>query len=192
MAKMILLLGGTGYIGQAFASELRRRDWVFRTVSRREVDYTRYPLLSDLLKQLKPEFVVNCAGFTGKPTVDACEIARADTLQGNTLLPHTIAHACVAQGVPWGHVSSGCVFAGSKVADGSGNLRVEKNLLKPELKSLLLDHRELFHGFVEEDALIGKALFIYFSIDLSRLPHWYEVWNYPTIIRWNRIGHLLN
>ena len=152
MAKMILLLGGTGYIGQAFASELRRRDWVFRTVSRREVDYTRYPLLSDLLKQLKPEFVVNCAGFTGKPTVDACEIARADTLQGNTLLPHTIAHACVAQGVPWGHVSSGCVFAGSKVADGSGNLRVEKDLLKPELKSLLLDHRELFHGFVEEDA----------------------------------------
>lgn len=49
-----------------------------------------------------------------------------------------------------------------------------------------------FWGFVEEDALIGKALFIYFSIDLSALPHWYEVWNYPSVIRWNRIGHLLH
>jgi signal peptidase I len=49
-----------------------------------------------------------------------------------------------------------------------------------------------FWGFVEEDALIGKALFIYFSIDLSRLPHWYEVWNYPRIIRWDRIGHRLH
>ncbi len=49
-----------------------------------------------------------------------------------------------------------------------------------------------FWGFVEEDALIGKALFIYFSIDLSKLDHWYEVWNYPSIIRWNRIGHPLH
>jgi signal peptidase I len=49
-----------------------------------------------------------------------------------------------------------------------------------------------FWGFVDEDALIGKALFIYFSIDLSRLDNWYEVWNYPRIIRWERIGHLLH
>jgi signal peptidase I len=49
-----------------------------------------------------------------------------------------------------------------------------------------------FWGFVEEDALIGKAIFIYFSIDLAALPHWYEVWNYPSIIRWSRFGHLLH
>lgn len=49
-----------------------------------------------------------------------------------------------------------------------------------------------FWGFVEEDALIGKALFIYFSIDLSKLQHWYEVWNYPRIIRWDRLGDLLH
>lgn len=49
-----------------------------------------------------------------------------------------------------------------------------------------------FWGFVDEDALIGKALFIYFSIDLSRLPHWYEFWNYPRVIRWDRIGDRLH
>jgi signal peptidase I len=49
-----------------------------------------------------------------------------------------------------------------------------------------------FWGFVDEDALIGKAMFIYFSIDLSKLGHWYEVWKYPTLVRWDRIGHLLH
>ena len=49
-----------------------------------------------------------------------------------------------------------------------------------------------FWGFVDEEALIGKAMFIYFSIDLSKLDHWYEVWKYPGIVRWGRIGHLLH
>jgi uncharacterized protein YbjT (DUF2867 family) len=35
---MILLLGGTGYIGQAFAAELQRRGLTFRSLSRRELD----------------------------------------------------------------------------------------------------------------------------------------------------------
>jgi signal peptidase I len=49
-----------------------------------------------------------------------------------------------------------------------------------------------FWGFVDEEALIGKAMFIYFSIDLSKLDHWYQVWKYPTLVRWDRIGHLLH
>ena len=93
---MILLLGGTGYIGQAFATELQRRNKPFVNLSRREVDYTRFDLLLGFLKSRKPEFVVNAAGYTGKPNVDACETARADTLQGNTLFPLTLAHACRA------------------------------------------------------------------------------------------------
>jgi len=42
---MILLLGGTGYIGQAFASELQRRNKQFISLSRSEVDYTRFDKL---------------------------------------------------------------------------------------------------------------------------------------------------
>ena len=40
--------------------------------------------------------------------MDACETARAETLAGNALLPLTIANACLAAKIPWGHVSSGC------------------------------------------------------------------------------------
>src|SRR6266540_90972 len=46
---MILLLGATGYIGQAFARELMRRQWVFRPLSRREVDYSRFETLLEFL-----------------------------------------------------------------------------------------------------------------------------------------------
>ena len=133
---MILLLGASGYIGQAFTRELQRRGRKFVPLSRRETDYTRFDVLLEFLREQKPEYVINAAGYTGKPNVDACETARADTLAGNTLLPQTIAHACAATGTPWGHVSSGCIFSGAKVVE-QGKVRTEKDLTKPELLALL-------------------------------------------------------
>jgi signal peptidase I len=49
-----------------------------------------------------------------------------------------------------------------------------------------------FWGFVDMDAVIGKAMFIYFSIDWNSGVRWTEVWRYPELVRWNRIGHLLH
>lgn len=147
---MILLLGATGYIGQAFAEELRRRKLEFIAPTRKELDYTRFEQILGLLRQRKPEFVVNAAGYTGKPNVDACEIARADTLQGNTLFPQTLAHACAVTETPWGHVSSGCIFAGAKIIEG-GATRVEKDLTQPGLRELFVKSPEKIRGFVETD-----------------------------------------
>lgn len=48
-----------------------------------------------------------------------------------------------------------------------------------------------FWGFVDMDAVIGKALFIYFSIDWNRGVGWTEVWRYPELVRWDRIGRVL-
>jgi UDP-glucose 4,6-dehydratase len=148
---MILLLGATGYIGQAFATDLTRRGAPFRALSRRELDYTRFEPLLALLRELKPEFVVNCAGYTGKPNVDACEAAKADTLLGNALLPQTLAHACAAAGVPWGHVSSGCIYTGAKVRDDDGVCHVEPDLTEPGVHRLILEKRDRVHGFTELD-----------------------------------------
>ena len=148
---MILLLGSTGYIGQAFARELERRKQPFLALSRRELDYTRFGLLRDFLKTKRPAFVVNAAGYTGKPNVDACEIAKADTLVGNTLLPQTIAHACAALEIPWGHVSSGCIYAGAKVTS-NGQTRAEKDMTKPEMRALVEKSPQDVHGFTETDA----------------------------------------
>jgi dTDP-4-dehydrorhamnose reductase len=147
---MILLLGASGYIGQAFARELQRRQRPFLPLSRKEVDYTNFDALLNFWKLRKPEFVINAAGYAGKPNVDACETARAETLLGNTLLPQTIAHACAIAGIPWGHVSSGCIYNGAKIVV-DGRQRVEKDLTRPGLRELVDKSPEAIRGFTETD-----------------------------------------
>jgi len=146
----IFLLGATGYIGSAFATELKRRAWPFHAFSREQLDYTNFEVLLKALRELRPTFLLNAAGYTGKPNVDACEQAKADTLQGNALFPATVAHACAAVGIPWGHVSSGCIFSGAKV-NVDGKVRVEPDLTRPDLRELFDKHPERFIGFHEED-----------------------------------------
>ena len=151
MSAPVLLLGATGYIGQAFARELQRRGHSLTRLSRRDLDYTRFDALLRFLRDARPGFLINAAGYTGKPNVDACETARAETLNGNTLLPQTIAQACDAAGVPWGHVSSGCIFSGAKIME-AGTLRAEKDLMRPALMSLVEHSPETLRGFTETDA----------------------------------------
>ena len=107
-------------------------------------------MLLSFLRRTKPDFLINAAGYTGKPNVDACEQNKADTLQGNALFPAVVAHACAALDIPWGHVSSGCIFSGAKVADG-GRTRVERDLNQPQWQALLRKNRGAFHGFTETD-----------------------------------------
>ena len=145
---MILLLGATGYIGQAFLTELTRRGESFVALSRSQVDYTKFQPLYDYLKSNQPSFVINAAGFTGKPNVDACESAKADTLQGNTLFPQLLAHACTTLSIPYGHVSSGCIFAGAWV-DYGGGLVVEKDMTRREFRAIAATSPEKIRGFDE-------------------------------------------
>ena len=148
---MIVLLGNTGYIGQAFETALHQRGWPCRTLSRSELDYTQFGLLSQFLRDTKPEFLINAAGYTGKPNVDACELHWADTLQGNALFPATVAHACASLDIPFGHVSSGCIYSGAKVV-ANGQTRIERDFMRPEIWQLLQDNPAAIQGFTENDA----------------------------------------
>lgn len=147
---MILLLGATGYIGEAFVRELQQRKVEFLPLSRKEVDYTRFDVLLNFLKAQKPGFLINVAGYTGKPNVDACELDKAGTLLGNALLPQAIAHACAALDIPWGHVSSGCIFSGAKIS-ADGKVRVEKDMTRSELHAMAEQKSPAIRGFTETD-----------------------------------------
>ncbi len=116
---MIVLLGASGYVGSAFADKLRSMQIDFLPVARREVDYADPKCLEAFLTKNRAEYLINCAGYTGKPNVDACEKDKAECLFGNAVLPGRIQLACENAGVPWGHVSSGCIFTGRR-ADGDG------------------------------------------------------------------------
>ena len=75
--------------------------------------------MGTFLKNSVATHVVNAAGFTGKPNVDACENSKYDCLQGNAVLPGIIREVCEDLKIPWGHISSGCIYSG-KQPDGGG------------------------------------------------------------------------
>ncbi len=113
---MIVLLGKTGYIASRIAQLGGSR---VLGVSRSDIDYFKVNELSDLLKDVKAEFVVNAAGYTGKPNVDACESAKYECLQVNVVLPGIIREVCEDLKITWGHISSGCIYSGRR-DDGEG------------------------------------------------------------------------
>ncbi len=110
---MILLLGASGYVGGAFQNVLANMDRPCFAASRSEHGYATREGLAKLVAEVKPQFIVNCAGYTGKPNVDACESDKAACLDGNAVLPGYVVEAARQAGIPWGHVSSGCIFSGN-------------------------------------------------------------------------------
>ncbi len=151
MNSRILLLGATGYVGQTFAREIPARGSELVALSRAQTDYTQFTRLLAALREIKPSFVVNCAGYTGKPNVDACEERRAETLLGNVSLAQTLAQACEVAGVPWGHVSSGCIYSGAKIVQPDGTVRVERDLTQAHLRPIVDREPQRVLGFTETD-----------------------------------------
>jgi dTDP-4-dehydrorhamnose reductase len=148
---MIWILGASGYIGQAFVTEAKKRKLDYRAVSRQDLDYTDFRTFLLALKKGKPDFVINAAGFTGKPNVDACENQKGETVAGNVTLAQTVASACDVAGVRMGFVSSGCIYNGAKVQLECGTWAVEHNLNDPLVTELLSQRSERVAGFSEVD-----------------------------------------
>jgi len=98
------------------------------------------------------KFIVNAAGFTGVPNVDACEIYKDECVQGNVLFPIELEKKAGA--IPIIHISSGCVYTGYKdggwTEDDAPNFTfnnasfysackgLEQELLKPYLQKSYL------------------------------------------------------
>lgn len=108
---MILLFGSTGYIGSEFKKQLTQQniDIICWENSRN----TSFDQLQNLLKHQKITVAINAAGYTGKPNVDACELNKNETFQGNVLWPHLLAQWCSLNNIKLIHISSGCIYTGN-------------------------------------------------------------------------------
>lgn len=115
----ILLLGSSGYVGKAFQLHLNRLQLEWQPLSLKDPSLSKRAVLQNAIRSYRPGFLINCAGYTGKPNVDTAETEKHACLEANTWLPGLIAEVCQDLGQPWGHVSSGCIYTGRK-PDGSG------------------------------------------------------------------------
>jgi dTDP-4-dehydrorhamnose reductase len=148
---MIFLLGASGYVGGAFQRELERRGLAYTPISRAKLDYTQFRVLAKALKSSRPDLVIHCGGFTGKPNVDACEIQRTETIVGNIVLSQTVAEACDIAKIRLGAVSSGCIYSGAKVHNSDGSWTIREDLNAPDLTEMLASRSPKIRGFDETD-----------------------------------------
>lgn len=110
---MILVLGGSGYIGSSIVEYLDQCGISYNAPSRVELDYYNPFELFDAIDG-KADFVVNAAGYTGKPNVSACEKEKYECYRANVILPEILHQVTKAAKINWGHISSGCVYTGYK------------------------------------------------------------------------------
>ena len=117
--KTIILIGRTGYVGSRYVEYFKARNIKHIIVPDRKTiqgDYLAY--VNNLLQDTDPAIVVNAAGYTGKPNVDACETDKGECVEGNVTFPYKLAKICQDNGAILGHVSSGCIYSGSKGSRG--------------------------------------------------------------------------
>lgn len=102
---MKILLVGRGWVGNKMYIELTKRGHTVTFVSRTDAFLK--------LETTKFDWVVNAAGVTGTPNVDACELDKFNTFQGNTTYPIELYEACKTSGISFSHFSSGCIYEGN-------------------------------------------------------------------------------
>lgn len=106
---MILLLGSHGYIGSEFQREIVwRRLGPVRLLGHQQA--VKLSHLNDILCDLAPRIVINCAVLIPQHVGRLCDDYPAETLDANVLLPSRLAHVCEFHGIPFAHVSTGCLW----------------------------------------------------------------------------------
>jgi dTDP-4-dehydrorhamnose reductase len=124
----ILIFGGDGMLGHRLIESWRGRHEVWASVRQGRAAYARYESLFgqrtlfdvdvrrlqdvlDAVAAVKPDAVVNAVGIVKqRPTAQEA----IPSLEVNALFPHRLAQVCLAAGARMVHLSTDCVFSGSK------------------------------------------------------------------------------
>ncbi len=117
------------------------------------IDVLDHDALTTVLTRVRPDIVVNCVGLI-KQLADANDPLVA--LPINALLPHRLARLCALGGARLIHVSTDCVFSGSK------GLYVESDLSDAEdlygKSKYIGELRDLPHAVTLRTSIIGHEL----------------------------------
>jgi dTDP-4-dehydrorhamnose reductase len=174
--KRVLILGSAGMAGHVVKKYLTdSRKYIIgelaRTSSPSEfaysIDVTDIQALDHVLNEFKPKVIINCIGVLNKDAEDNPDKA----ILLNSFLPHHLAKKASRIGSRLIHISTDCVFSGSKGSyldtdekDGAGfyaqskalgeiqfgeHLTIRTSIIGPEIKSTGIG---LLHWFLRNEA----------------------------------------
>ena len=104
-----LITGGSGQLGIAVSQELGKRGFVFRAWNSHDLDITQGPILLDLVAELAPKVIINCAAWTD---VDGAEGNEIQASRVNSDGAESIAQAAKICSAKLIHISTDYVFSG--------------------------------------------------------------------------------
>lgn len=62
------------------------------------------------LDTIKPDYVVNCAGLTGRPNVDWCESHQQEVIRTNVVGTLSLADCCALRNIKMTNYATGCIY----------------------------------------------------------------------------------
>jgi len=103
------ITGGSGQLGIAVSDELGRRGILFRAWGSQDLDISKGPIVRDVVSQLSPAVIINCAAWTD---VDGAESNEPQASRVNRDGAENIAMAAKHCGAKLIHLSTDYVFSG--------------------------------------------------------------------------------
>lgn len=104
-----LITGGSGQLGIAISKELGKQGILFHPWGSKDLDITKGPMVRDLISQLSPKVIVNCAAWTD---VDGAESNEPQATRVNRDGAENLAIAAKYCGAKLIHLSTDYVFSG--------------------------------------------------------------------------------
>lgn len=201
MKKKVLIIGSSGMLGHQVYKNFKKKkekfsvtDITFRTKMSPEsiiLDVTNKEKLYKTIKELKPDYIINCVGILIKGSVNNIENA----IYINAYLPHLLAKIGSDINAKLIHISTDCVFSGYKgqyteddQKDGKDNyaktkgmgevtydnhLTLRTSIIGPELKK---NGEGLLHWFLNQKGTIqGYTKAIWSGVTTFELAHFIEI-----------------
>ncbi len=125
----IVVLGGTGMLGyQVFKSGIQRNHDIYCLARNKQLlmsrlgdqvenrirlidDAKNISLIECIIKDIQPEFLINCVGIIKQSPL---AYDHSESIAVNSLLPHQLENICSRNNCRLIHISTDCVFDGTK------------------------------------------------------------------------------
>jgi len=111
----ILLFGSTGFIGSQLKEALLKKEY---EVHGPRIEVRNFDEVKKTTEEIKPDYIINATGMTGKPNVDWCESHPVETIGVNVGGSLNIASVAYSMGIKVAQISSGCVYDGDNGGKG--------------------------------------------------------------------------